>query len=116
MLTFITCVGGCGGDDTADQPTSATPGEAILQCVRSSGAKLDAALAENDVHAVARGIVQLLDDHEDSPEAARFEEFHRAMEELESLAGRETGSEELKGKIDTIKALADRLQSSDAGE
>lgn len=99
------------GCSESSQPTSAPrpAGEVILSCVESSGAKLEAAQAEGTVASAAREIVQTLDDYEDAPAMADFEEFHREMEELEALAAKEATQDELDSKIAEIKALVERL-------
>ena len=108
LVLFVVLLSGCS--DAPQATSSRRPaGEVILACVRTSGEKLDAALANGDVASVARQIVQTLDDYEDSPAMKRFEEFHREMEQLESLSKRESASEELAAKIAEVKAIADRL-------
>lgn len=107
ILFLILCLG------CSDVPQATAPprpaGEVILSCVEASGAKLEAALAGGDLATAVREIVHTLDDYEDSPEMAHFEEFHRQMEQLESLTAKEPTSDELAAKITEIKTLADKL-------
>ena len=112
ILPYLTlCLLFLAGCSEPQQPPALpkTAGEALRNCVESSGAKLDAAQADGDVASAAREIVQLLDASEDSPEMAPFEEFHRQMEQLERLAAKGPTAAELTSKISEIKELAEQL-------
>ena len=111
LLHLTLCLLFLAGCSESPQPPvlPKTAGEAIRNCVESSGAKLDAALADGDVASAAREIVQLLDDSEDSAEMAHFEEFHRQVEQLERLAAKAPAATELTSKIADVKALAEQL-------
>lgn len=101
-------VSGCSEAPTPE--ATVRPAEdVILECVKNSGPKLDTALKEGDVATAAREIVQVLDDYEDSPAMAPYEEFHRQMEQLEGLTAREPASEAVAEKIAEIKQLAAEL-------
>ncbi|GAB5443701.1 MAG: hypothetical protein Fues2KO_40500 [Fuerstiella sp.] len=115
LLFFpILLVSGCSEAPTPD--ATVRPAENVIrECVKNSGPKLDAALKDGDVATAAREIVQVLDDYEDSPAMAPYEEFHRQMEQLEGLTAREPASDAVAEKIDEIKTLAAELvANSDA--
>ena len=99
---------GCGEQPNSTRiPVSAA--QIIRECVESSGDKLDKALADGDVAATAREIVQVLDDYEDSDQMKQFTDFHRGMEELEAMAAKDAGSDALKTKIEELRTLVERL-------
>lgn len=115
LLFFpILLISGCSEAPTPE--ATARPAEDVIrECVKNSGPKLDAALKDGDVATAAREIVQVLDDYEDSPAMASYEEFHRQMEQLEGLTAREPASDAVAEKIDEIKTLAAELvANSDA--
>ena len=113
-LVAVACLSGCGADPDPGETAAKSVGEMIRDCVRTSGGKLDAALEAGHVVTVSRDIVQILDDHEDSAEAAKFEEFHRGMEKLEAMAAKDSSKDELKAKIDELKELAKSLLAAEA--
>ena len=63
----VVLIAGCSETPQTTAPVRPA-GEMLLSCVKESGPKLDAALANGDVRSAVREIVQSLDDHEDSPE------------------------------------------------
>ncbi len=112
-LTVAVVLSGC---EAAPQPSPPrrSPAKVLRECVESSSAKLDAALAAGDVTATAREIVKVLDQYEDFPASHPYQEFHRNMEQLESLASKGATNEELQTKIDELKQMADTLLSETA--
>ena len=44
-----------------------------------------------------------------------FEEFHRGIEDLEKLAGKDASSDDLKSKVEELKELAEKALAENAG-